>query len=64
MLLLTLPDAQLAHGELPVLDRAAFCMEDGERLFPPRRELEALPGEIEAGGVGVFRRSSTPRLMR
>jgi hypothetical protein len=29
-----------------------------------RRELEALPGEIEAGGVGVFRRSSAPRLMR
>jgi len=29
-----------------------------------QRELEALPGEIEAGGVGVFRRSSAARLMR
>jgi ATP-binding cassette subfamily F protein uup len=32
MPLLTLADAQLAFGELPLLDRAAFAMEAGERI--------------------------------
>ena len=32
MLLLTLADAQLAYGELPLLDRASFSMEAGERI--------------------------------
>jgi len=32
MPLLTLADAQLAYGELPLLDRAAFAMEAGEHL--------------------------------
>jgi ATP-binding cassette subfamily F protein uup len=32
MALLTLLDAQLAYGELPLLDRAAFSMEGGERI--------------------------------
>jgi ATP-binding cassette subfamily F protein uup len=32
MPLLTLSDAQLAFGELPLLDRAAFAMEAGERI--------------------------------
>jgi ABC transport system ATP-binding/permease protein len=32
MALLTLLDAQLAHGDLPLLDRAAFSMESGERI--------------------------------
>jgi ATP-binding cassette subfamily F protein uup len=30
--LLTLSDAELAHGELPLLDRASFAMEAGERI--------------------------------
>ena len=32
MALLTLLDAQLAYGDLPLLDRAAFSMESGERI--------------------------------
>jgi ATP-binding cassette subfamily F protein uup len=32
MPLLTLLDAELAYGELPLLDRAAFAMESGERI--------------------------------
>jgi ATP-binding cassette subfamily F protein uup len=32
MPLLTLLDAQLAHGDFPLLDRAAFSMESGERI--------------------------------
>jgi len=32
MALLTLLDAQLAYGEMPLLDRAAFSMEGGERI--------------------------------
>ncbi|HEY2338830.1 MAG TPA: ATP-binding cassette domain-containing protein, partial [Burkholderiales bacterium] len=32
MALLTVLDAQLAYGELPLLDRAAFSMEAGERI--------------------------------
>jgi ATP-binding cassette subfamily F protein uup len=32
MALLTLLDAQLAYGELPLLERAAFSMEGGERI--------------------------------
>ncbi|MDH4326724.1 MAG: ATP-binding cassette domain-containing protein, partial [Betaproteobacteria bacterium] len=32
MPLLTLLDAQLAHGDLPLLDRAAFSLESGERI--------------------------------
>src|SRR5438132_850339 len=32
MALLTLLNAQLAFGELPLLDRAAFSMEAGERI--------------------------------
>jgi ATP-binding cassette subfamily F protein uup len=32
MPLLTLADAQLAYGELPLLDRASFAMEAGERI--------------------------------
>jgi ATP-binding cassette subfamily F protein uup len=32
MPLLTLADAQLAYGELPLLDRAAFAMEAGEHI--------------------------------
>jgi ATP-binding cassette subfamily F protein uup len=32
MPLLTLQDAQLAYGELPLLDRAAFALESGERI--------------------------------
>jgi len=32
MPLLALLDAQLAHGDLPLLDRAAFSMESGERI--------------------------------
>jgi len=32
MALLTLLDAQLAYGDLPLLDRAAFSMEGGERI--------------------------------
>src|SRR6267378_71977 len=32
MPLLTLADAQLAYGELPLLDRASFAMEAGERV--------------------------------
>ena len=32
MALITLLDAQLAYGELPLLDRAAFSMEAGERI--------------------------------
>jgi ABC transport system ATP-binding/permease protein len=32
MALLTLLDAQLAYGSLPLLDRAAFSMEGGERI--------------------------------
>jgi ATP-binding cassette subfamily F protein uup len=31
MALFTLLDAQLAYGELPLLDRAAFSVETGER---------------------------------
>jgi ATP-binding cassette subfamily F protein uup len=30
--LLTLADAQLAYGELPLLDRASFAMDAGERI--------------------------------
>ena len=32
MPLLTLLDAELSHGDLPLLDRAAFAMEAGERI--------------------------------
>jgi len=32
MALLTLLDAQLAYGDQPLLDRAAFTMEGGERI--------------------------------
>jgi ATP-binding cassette subfamily F protein uup len=32
MALLTLLDAQLAYGDMPLLDRAAFSMESGERI--------------------------------
>jgi ATP-binding cassette subfamily F protein uup len=32
MPLLTLQDAQLAYGELPLLDRASFALESGERV--------------------------------
>src|SRR5258708_24733083 len=32
MPLLTLLDGQLAYGELPLLDRASFAMEAGERI--------------------------------
>jgi ATP-binding cassette subfamily F protein uup len=32
MALVTVLDAQLAYGELPLLDRAAFSMESGERI--------------------------------
>ncbi len=32
MPLLTLQDAQLAYGELPLLDRASFALESGERI--------------------------------
>ncbi|HWD22867.1 MAG TPA: ATP-binding cassette domain-containing protein [Burkholderiales bacterium] len=32
MPLLTLQDAQLAYGELPLLDRASFSLESGERI--------------------------------
>ncbi len=32
MPLLTLADAELAYGELPLLDRASFAMEPGERI--------------------------------
>ena len=32
MPLLTLANAQLAYGELPLLDRASFAMEPGERI--------------------------------
>src|SRR5687767_13182674 len=32
MSLVTLLDAELAYGELPLLDRAAFSMEAGERI--------------------------------
>jgi len=32
MPLLTLLDAQLAYGDFPLLDRAAFSMESGERI--------------------------------
>ena len=32
MPLLTVADAELAHGELPLLDRASFAMEAGERI--------------------------------
>jgi ATP-binding cassette subfamily F protein uup len=32
MALLTLLDGQLAYGELPLLDRASFAMEEGERI--------------------------------
>jgi len=32
MALLTLADAQLAYGDLPLLDRASFAMEAGERI--------------------------------
>ena len=37
MPLLTLADAQLAFGELPLLDRASFAMEAGERGIEARR---------------------------
>ena len=32
MTLLALKDAQLAYGDQPLLDRAAFSMEGGERI--------------------------------
>src|SRR3954470_23723721 len=32
MPLLTLADAELAYGDLPLLDRASFAMEAGERI--------------------------------
>src|SRR4051812_24466881 len=32
MALLTLLEGELAYGELPLLDRAAFSMESGERI--------------------------------
>ena len=32
MPLLTLADGQLSYGELPLLDRASFAMETGERI--------------------------------
>ncbi|MGB8437491.1 MAG: ATP-binding cassette domain-containing protein, partial [Burkholderiales bacterium] len=32
MPLLTLTDAQLAYGDVPLLDRASFALEAGERI--------------------------------
>ena len=32
MPLLTLADAELAYGDVPLLDRASFAMEAGERI--------------------------------
>jgi ATP-binding cassette subfamily F protein uup len=55
MPLLTLADAQLAYGELPLLDRAALVMEPGERIGLIGRNgtgKSSLLGVI-AGGVAL-----------
>ena len=65
MPLLTLADAELAYGDLPLLDRAAFAMEAGERIGLIGRNgtgKSSLLGVI-AGTValddGELRRSAT-----
>jgi ATP-binding cassette subfamily F protein uup len=61
MPLLTLADAQLAYGELPLLDRASFVMEPGERIGLIGRNgtgksslLGVIAGTtaLDAGGLG------------
>ena len=70
MALLTLLDAQLAYGELPLLDRAAFSMEPGERIGLIGRNgtgKSSLLGVI-AGTValddGELRKSESLRVVR
>ena len=70
MALLTLLDAQLAYGELPLLDRAAFSMEPGERIGLIGRNgtgKSSLLGVI-AGSValddGELRKSESLRVVR
>jgi ABC transport system ATP-binding/permease protein len=64
--LLTLLDAQLAYGELPLLDRAAFSMESGERIGLIGRNgtgksslLAAIAGTVTLDDGEVRKRDST-----
>jgi len=68
MPLLTLADAQLAYGELPLLDRASFAMEAGERIGLIGRNgtgksslLAAIAGTV-ALDDGELRRNSGLRI--
>jgi ATP-binding cassette subfamily F protein uup len=68
MPLLTLADAQLAYGELPLLDRASFAMEAGERIGLIGRNgtgksslLGVIAGTVTLDG-GELRRNSGLRI--
>ncbi|OGA72594.1 MAG: ABC transporter ATP-binding protein [Betaproteobacteria bacterium RIFCSPLOWO2_12_FULL_65_14] len=55
MPLLTLQDAQLAYGELPLLDRASFALESGERIG-----LIGRNGTGKSSLLGVIAGRATP----
>src|SRR4029079_7610567 len=68
MPLLTLANAELAYGELPLLDRAAFAMEAGERIGLIGRNgtgksslLGIIAGKVALDG-GELRRNSGLRI--
>ena len=68
MPLLTLANAELAYGELPLLDRASFAMEAGERIGLIGRNgtgksslLGAIAGTVALDG-GELRRNSGLRI--
>ncbi|MGH8707466.1 MAG: ATP-binding cassette domain-containing protein [Burkholderiales bacterium] len=70
MPLLTLLDGELAHGDLPLLDRAAFAMDSGERIGLIGRNgtgksslLSVIAGSV-ALDDGELRRSESMRVVR
>ena len=68
MPLLTLADAELAYGDVPLLDRASFAMDAGERVGLIGRNgtgksslLDIIAGRVALDG-GELRRNSGPRI--